>query len=166
MNKEQLIKWGLVLAGLYLIYEYAQSHGGFAALLGQTPAAGGGDKLPEPKTFVQSSAGQQQQQQTTTTTQTHDTPPVTATVDLTGLVVTKDINDSLAGTVKINGVPTRLAIIQADGRIFDNSGQEVTTKLAGQGIDVDKLRAAFTAAGAGLGMFAPMGNRPRGYWLM
>jgi hypothetical protein len=162
MNKEQAIKWGLIAVGLYLIYEYAQSHGGFKSLLGF--AAGdspGGSALPPATTFTAASSS--------SAPATTHAPATTAaaTLDMTGLTVTRDVNDSLAGTVKINGVPIRLAIIQADGRIFDNAGQEVTSSLASQGINVDQIRAAFTAAGAGLGMFAPLGARfGSAYWLM
>lgn len=153
MNKD-IIKYALLALGAYLVYKYAQEHGGFSSLLGGTTSAHTG---------------------TTTTTITQPgttyTPPVTTytppvpVIDLTGLTVFPDINGSLTGYVKINGVPTRLAIIQADGRIFDASGQEVTASLAARGIDINALRAAFasapqTAALSGLGAWGP-----RPHWL-
>jgi hypothetical protein len=176
VNKEQAIKWGLILAGVYLIYEYAQSHGGFKAMFGYlTSGDSPGAPLPTPTTFTAAAAkapGVTDAQAAAITAarvaEANKTMgPSPATLDLTGLVVSKDINDSLAGTLKINGQPVRLAIIQADGRIFNNAGEDVTTSLAAQGVNVDALRSAFARAGAGLGMFAPLGARfGSAYWLM
>jgi len=73
-------------------------------------------------------------------------PPAQQVLDLTGLVTRPDVNDSLTGTVKINGTPTTLSVIKADGRIFDTSGQEVTQVLVNKGVDVNALRAAFLGA--------------------
>ncbi len=90
-------------------------------------------------------------------TQTTTINPSTNTLDLTGLVTSADVNDSLTGTVKINGVDTRLSIITSDGRIFNTAGSEITSDLIAKGIDVNYLRTAFIAAkglsgtGKGLG---------------
>jgi hypothetical protein len=152
MNQKDLIKYGLMLVAGYLVYKYVQDHGGFSALLGQAlPAPAPAPGAPAPGA-----------------TPPGDAPPparASASLDLTGLVVVKDINNSLTGTVKINGVPVRLAIIQTDGRIFDGSGAEVTQALTDEGVDIAKLRQAFAAAGAGLA-----GYSQRSYgapvWLM
>lgn len=84
----------------------------------------------------------------TTTTPSNVTPinvipPAQQVLDLTGLSTRPDVNDSLTGTVKINGIPTTLSIIKTDGRIFDTSGQEVTSILVSKGVDVNALRNAF-----------------------
>ncbi len=152
MNQKDLVKYGLMLVAGYLVYKYVQDHGGFSAILGQTlPGAAPG--LPAPGLPAPGAA----------------TPPAGqhAALDLTGLVVVKDVNNSLTGTVRINGVPVRLAIIQTDGRIFDGSGAEVTQALTDQGVDIGKLRQAFTAAGQGLtGMFPPPMRAGGPVWLM
>jgi hypothetical protein len=69
-------------------------------------------------------------------------------LDVTGLTVQPDVNDSLTGTVKINGIPTRLSIITASGQIYDSTGQEITSALQSQGVDIAALRTAFVNAGA------------------
>lgn len=160
MNQKDLIKWGLVVVGAYLVWKYIEDHGGLAAMMGTAlPAppvgAGAGSNLPATAT-------------TPATTVTQSTPPAApapATLDMTGLTVVPDINGSFTGTVKINGVPTTLSIITADGRIFNTSGQEVTSTLQASGIDVAALRTAFQNAGAGMsgiGLGA-WGRLP--YWL-
>ena len=135
MNQKDAIKWGLILLGAYLVYKYVEQNGGFAAVLGQVT----GTPAPAPVT------GQ---------TQTSSTA-ATPILDTTGLTVVKDINNSLKGTVKIKGVPISLAIIQPNGGAYNDQGQEVTNDLIAEGVDINALRAAFTQAGQGLGMFAP-----------
>jgi len=157
MNKD-IIKYALIAVGAYLVYRYVQAQGGIDGLLGggTTPiqtAQPAPYHYDQPATYTPPA----------TTSPTYTPPPA---LDLTGLVVTRDINNSLAGTVKILGVPTRLAIIQPDGGIYDNSGSEVSTQLAAKGVNLDELKAAFTAAGAGLAGFAPAYRRGSAIWLM
>lgn len=152
MNQKDLIKYGLLALGAYLVWKYLQDHGGIDGLFGTA--------VPHPSTG------------TTTGTMTGATPPaVTGTVppgqtiaptvlDMTGLVVVPDINDALSGTVRINGVPTRLSIITGDGRIFNTSGQEVTAPLQAQGVDIIALRSAFANAGGLAGMGAMQYSLP------
>jgi hypothetical protein len=83
---------------------------------------------------------------------------------MAGLVVVPDVNDSLTGTVKLNGVPTRLSIITASGQIYDSSGQEITSALQSQGIDIVALRTAFASAGAGVSGLGAVRYIPA--WLM
>lgn len=167
MNKD-LIKWGLILVAAYLVYKYVEEQGGIDALFGGAPK-----NYPLPPASTTTSTDSHG----ATTAAPHDTPTTDhpgaqtqappATLDMTGLKVARDVNDSLAGTVKINGVPTRLAIITADGRIFNDAGQEVTASLASQGIDVNALRGAFQAAGANLaGLNALDGRRYVSPYLM
>jgi hypothetical protein len=85
-------------------------------------------------------------------------------LDMTGLVVEPDVNDSLSGTVKINGIPIRLSIITTDGRIFDGTGTDVTARLQGQGVDVAALRGAFENAASGLSGVVQSGWSPA--WTM
>ncbi len=152
MNQKDLIKYGLIVVAGYLVYKYVQDHGGFSAMLGQTLPAG---TAPSPGVAPPGLP-----------TNTNPAKPA-AGLDLTGLVVVKDVNNSLTGTVRINGVPVRLAIIQTDGRIFDGSGAEVTQALTDQGVDIAKLRQAFTAAGSGLtGYYAPPMRGGGPVWLM
>lgn len=153
MNQKDLIKYGLMLVAGYLVYKYIEDHGGFAAMLGQALPSGAG--ATPPGATVSAPAPQ-----------TSPAPAQTAGLDLTGLVVVKDINNSLTGTVKINGVPVRLAIIQTDGRIFDGSGAEVTQALSDEGVDIAKLRQAFAAAGQGLTGMYPPPMRGGPVWLM
>ncbi len=151
MNQKDLIKYGLILVAGYLVYKYVQENGGFAAMLGQSLPGAGPSPIPPGQPAATPAA-------------TSPAPPHAA-LDLTGLVVVKDINNSLTGTVKINGVPVRLAIIQTDGRIFDGSGAEVTQALADEGVNVAQLRQAFTAAGAGLAGY-PQRTYGTPVWLM
>lgn len=138
MNQKDLIKYALIALGAYLVYKYVEENGGFAAVIGQVTGT------PAPAPAV-----------TATQTPAATTSTSAPTLDVTGVTVVKDINNSLKGTVKINGAPMSLAIIQTDGRIFNDQGQEVTNDLAAEGVDLNALRAAFTQAGQGLGMFAP-----------
>lgn len=139
MNQKDAIKWGLILLGAYLVYKYIEEQGGISAVLGQV--TGTGIPVPSPT-----------QTQTPAASVAAPSVPI---LDVTGLTVVKDINNSLKGTVKIKGVPTSLAIIQPNGGVYNDQGQEVTNDLAAEGVDLNQLRAAFTQAGAGLGMFAP-----------
>jgi len=140
MNQKDLIKYGLLALGAYLIYRYIQDHGGIEGLFGPTSSPVPGIVPPA-------------------TTGTPGTPAVYPTgprvespswrppvLDMAGLVVTPDENKSLSGTVKINGVPVRLSIITADGRIFDATGQEVTASVQASGVDIVALRTAFANA--------------------
>ncbi len=183
MNSKDLIKYGLIALGAYLIYEYIQKNGGLSGIFGSTAAAGGTNAgswvnllplyqkiLGSSLTAAQVQAMQNNQDPRLTQAQLNQltayqvsqqsltnpaggtgtgssvatiTPPV---LDITGLTVVPDINDSLTGTVKINGVPTRLSIITASGAIYDATGSDVTATLQGEGIDVVGLRTAFANA--------------------
>jgi hypothetical protein len=160
MNQKDLIKYGLLALGAYLIYKYIQDHGGIEGLLGTTALA-----TPQPAVTTGApitTGGPTGATQTTQPTNTTQQLPV---LDVTGLVVVPDVNGSFTGTVKINGVPIRLSIITVDGRIFDGSGQEVTGSLQSQGVDIAALRTAFANAGQGLsGLGATMRFAPA--WLM
>ena len=148
MNKD-LIKYGIIVVGVYLIYRYVQTQGGLEKLLGmRTVVPGVTPPVPAPGT----------------STGTTPPPPAAPVLDTSGLSVVPDVNDSLTGYVKINGQPIKLSIIQTDGRIFDVNGQEVTGALQSQGVDIVALRAAFASAG---GLGAIVMSRPRTpYWLM
>ena len=165
MNQKDLIKWGLLALGAYLIYRYIEEQGGISNLFGAT--TGTGTKCGTG--FVLNAAGQCIAASTSTGTgsgagtgtgtgagagsgsgsgsgggtTTTATPPV---LDMTGLTVVPDINNSLTGSVKINGVPTRLSIITDSGAIYDSTGTEVTAALQAQGIDIVALRTAFANA--------------------
>jgi hypothetical protein len=156
MNSKDLLKYALIAVGAYLIYEYLQKNGGISGLFGSTASAG---TTPCGAGFTLNAAGQCIAIPATTgggsttgsgantggggTTTNTPTPPV---LDMTGLTVTPDINDSLTGVVKINGVPTKLSIITASGAIYDSTGTDVTASLQGQGIDIVALRTAFQNA--------------------
>lgn len=144
MDEKQIIKWGLIALGVYLVYEYIQTNGGFAAVLGtgtNTTTCGTGLVLNAAGQCIAASTANTGS--TTSTNTNTATPPV---LDMTGLSVVPDVNSSLTGTVKINGVPTRLSIITATGEIFNSSGQDITASLQGEGVDVVSLRTAFQAA--------------------
>ena len=136
MNKNTVILIAVGGVGVYLAYKYADEHGyllkWFPSLFG--PATPAPVEATQPLQVAGPAGGGAA------------SPAGVKLIDTTGLVVTDDINDSLAGTVLIKGAPTRLAIIQTDGRIFDSTGQEVTAALSAMGIDVDALRAAFAGA--------------------
>lgn len=155
MNQKDLIKWGVVAALVYFGWRYLQDHGGFNALLGSGVPAGTG---AHPAVSTVPPAG--------TTTQPVNTTQQVPVLDFNGLVVARDVNDSLTGTVKINGVPVRLSIITADGRIFDSTGSEVTAALQGQGVDVAALRGAFQNAGSSLAGLGTVGGRVTPSWFM
>jgi hypothetical protein len=172
MNQKELIKYGLIALGAYLVWKYVQDHGGIEGLLGTSvsphPGCPAGQQLgsdgkcftipvnarpgttpdtapppippqPCPDGQYRSAAGQ------CLSIPTRRVQPVPV-LDMSGLVVMQDVNDSLSGTVKINGIPIRLSIITGDGRIFDSNGSEVADSLQSQGIDIVALRNAFQAA--------------------
>jgi hypothetical protein len=148
VNKD-IIKYAVLALGAYLVWRYIQDHGGIDGLFGsplqplpKSPATAPALPVPGQVNVIQ---------------------PGPQVLDLTGLVTHPDVNDSLTGTVKINGVPTTLSIIQADGRIFGTAGTEVTDILAAKGVNLDQLRQAFQRAQgvAGLGAYP---YRPA--WLM
>ena len=120
----------LVLIGGVGYYLYKEGY--FSSIFGGTVT---GSLLPAPASTTPSNV-----------TPITVIPPAQQVLDLTGLVTRPDVNDSLTGTVKINGTPTTLSVIKADGRIFDTSGQEVTQVLVNKGVDVNALRAAFLGA--------------------
>ena len=68
------------------------------------------------------------------------------TVSTGGLTVTQDINNSLTGTVTINGVATQLSVIEGSGQIYDTNGNNITQQLSQQGVDVGSLINAFASA--------------------
>lgn len=158
MNQKELIKWGVIALGAYLVYRYIQDHGGIEGLLGTGTGVAPGI-TPSPRAFVSESTNPSE-----TPTHTNTIQPVQI-LDMTGLVVTPDINDSLSGTVKVKGIPIRLSIITADGRIFDSSGSEVGPALQAQGVDIAALRNGFIQAASGL---SGLGTAPRWTpaWLM
>jgi hypothetical protein len=149
MNSKDLIKYGLIALGAYLIYEYIQKNGGLSGIFGTTAAAGGTGTLTAAQIAAANAAAAAAANTgggTTTGgggTTTNTTPPV---LDMTGLAVHPDVNSSLTGVVKINGIPTTLSIITASGAIYDSSGNEVTSELQSEGIDVVALRTAFANA--------------------
>ena len=158
MNQKDLLKYALIALGAYLIYEYIQKNGGFSGIFGTTAAAG---VTPPVQPVIPAVA-----QQTATPSETPPAPhpPAPPVLDTTGLVVTPDINDSLTGTVKLNGIPTRLSIITASGAIYDSSGQEITSALQSQGVDIVALRTAFINAGSGVAGLGAVRYIPA--WLM
>ena len=85
-----------------------------------------------------------------------------AVLNTTGLKVHPDVNNSLTGTVSINGQPMTLAVIQTDGRVFNSNGQDITQSLSAMGIDVNALRAAFATAPLDTTGVSGIGHNP--YW--
>jgi hypothetical protein len=165
MNQKDLIKYGLIALGVYLIYEYIQKNGGISGLFGTTVSAGTGPLVPIPGISMPIAATIGTPAQTTPQNPPASTqPPPAPVLDMTGLVVTPDINDSLSGTVKLNGVPTRLTIITASGQIYDATGQEITSTLQSEGVDIVGLRTAFANAGAGVSGLGAVRYIPA--WLM
>lgn len=179
MNKD-LIKYGLIALGAYLLWKYIEDQGGLAHLFGtvtggtdakalaDAAAKAAADAAANPTDAAKAAAAaaaaaakaaaDAQAAADSKVAATHQSAPA---LDLTGLVVSQDINDSLAGIVKINGVPVRFAIIKSTGGIYDNSGVEVSAQLAAQGVDINQLRAAFTAAAASQGLSGIVGwSRP------
>jgi hypothetical protein len=143
MNQKDLIKYGLLALGAYLIWEYIQKNGGISGLFGTTAAAGPIPIVPGATAGVPSLTNILPNAPATPTQPAAQVP----ILDMTGLVVAPDINDSLTGTVKINGIPTRLSIITASGQVYDSTGQEVTAELQSQGVNIVALRTAFANAG-------------------
>ena len=146
MNSKDLIKYGLLALGAYLIYRYIENNGGISGLFGTTAAAGTTPPLTAAQIAAANAAAAATAAAAGTTGAgggTTTTPPV---LDTTGLVVHPDVNDSLTGVVKINGIPVTLSIITASGQIYDNTGTEVTAHLQSQGIDIVALRTAFANA--------------------
>jgi hypothetical protein len=149
--------------GLYLTYKYLDENGylvkWFPDIFGPPaaipPATGSTNPTPAPGATATPPASNVTPINTPPASSNPPSSIVAPLLDLSNLVVHADINDSFTGVVKINGKPVTLAIIQTDGRIFNDKGQEVTAALQTQGVDVNALRAAFTAAGSlsGLGDF-------------
>jgi hypothetical protein len=142
-NIKLILLVGIGGVGVYLLYK-----GGY--LQEWLPGVFGLPTIPAGTPPATQPTGQTTQQQPAANQPVQNKPAAPPVLDLTGLTVVPDINDSLKGTVKVNGKPTSLAIIQTDGRIFNDQGQEVTDALAAAGVDLALLRNAFTAAGAGL----------------
>ncbi len=168
MNQKDLIKYALIALGAYLIYEYIQKNGGISGIFGTTAAAGTGPVVPPPGISMPnaSAIGPAVSHGTPLTTPITTPPPTPAppVLDMTGLTVVPDINDSLTGTVKLNGVPTRLSIITASGAIYDSNGQEITSTLQSEGVDIVALRTAFANAGSGVSGLGAVRYIPA--WLM
>jgi hypothetical protein len=171
MNQKDLIKWGVIALGAYLVWKYVQDHGGIEGLLGTTVSAhptttGTHPAVTAPPTTGTGTGTNAPPPAPPATPPPPQTiPPAAPLLDMTGLVVIPDVNESFTGTVKINGIPVRLSIITADGRIFDSSGTEITDSLTARGIDVVALRTAFQNAGAGLTGMSGLG-RFTPAWLM
>jgi hypothetical protein len=170
MNQKDLIKWGVIALGAYLVWKYIQDHGGIDGLLGTGVSAhpavtGTHPAVTAPPTGAGTNAPPPPAPPATIPPPPQTIPPAAPLLDMTGLVVIPDVNDSFTGTVKINGIPVRLSIITADGRIFDSSGTEVTDSLTARNIDVVALRTAFQNAGAGLTGMTGLG-RFTPAWLM
>ncbi len=142
MNQKDLIKYALIAIGAYLIYEYIQKNGGLSGIFGTTAAAGTTGTL----TAAQIAAANAAAAAAAANTGGGAPPAKPPVLDMTGLTVVPDVNDSLTGVVKINGVPTKLSIITASGEIYDSTGSDVTSTLQGEGIDVVGLRTAFQNA--------------------
>jgi hypothetical protein len=166
MNSKDLLKYALIAVGAYLIYEYLQAHGGLAGVFGSTASAGTLPVIPNTGTSmpIASTIGTTPAQPAATSTPSTPPPPAAPVLDMTGLTVVPDINDSLTGTVKLNGVPTRLSIITASGAIYDSTGTEITSALQSQGIDIVALRTAFQNAPAGVSGLGAVRYIPA--WLM
>jgi hypothetical protein len=163
MNQKDLIKYALIALGVYLIYEYLQKNGGLAAVFGTTVGPSPVVPVPGISTPIASTIGTTPAQPTATSTPAAPAPapPV---LDMTGLTVTPDVNDSLTGTVKLNGVPTRLSIITATGQIYDSTGTEITSTLQSEGVDIVGIRTAFANAGSGISGLGAVRYIPA--WLM
>jgi hypothetical protein len=162
MNSKDLIKYGLIALGAYLIYEYIQKNGGLAGIFGSTAAAGTTGTLTAAQIAAAAAAAAATSTPPATAPASH--PPTPPVLDMTGLTVVPDVNDSLTGTVKLNGVPTRLSIITASGAIYDTSGQEITSALQSQGVDIVALRTAFQNAPQGVSGLGAVRYIPA--WLM
>jgi len=94
---------------------------------------------------------------TTTTappTTTQPTTPSAATFQIVG-AVTPNINNSLTANVSINGgSPMNITIIQSGsqaGTAWNTSGQNITSQLTAQGVNVAAILKAFQAAYSGSG---------------
>jgi hypothetical protein len=91
VNQKDLIKYGLIALGAYLIYEYIQKNGGLSGIFGATVAAGSAPAHPitigpAPASIPQPSATP------TTPTPTPTPQPVTATPPSTPVGTVKTIN--------------------------------------------------------------------------
>jgi hypothetical protein len=145
MNQKDLIKYALIALGAYLIYEYIQKNGGLSGIFGTTAAAGGTGTLTAAQ-IAAAAAAKAAADAAAANTGGGAPPPKPPVLDMTGLTVVPDVNDSLTGVVNINGVPTKLSIITASGQIYDSTGSEITSVLQGEGIDVVALRTVFQNA--------------------
>jgi hypothetical protein len=73
-------------------------------------------------------------------------PSNTATFSLTS-AVTPNVNNSLTGMVSVKGgTPQNVTIIQSNGHAYNTSGQDITSSLTSQGVNVPALLAAMQAA--------------------
>lgn len=90
------------------------------------------------------SGGTQNTNQTTKTGTGTSNQTATSGINLTGLQVTKSAyNNAYEGTVTINGVSQRIAVLP-DGRVFNSSGQDITSQVSSN--DLNSLRSAFSTA--------------------
>jgi hypothetical protein len=148
---------GLLAGGAYLAWTVYQSYLVTAAAAATTPVS---TTTTTPATTTTSTT-------TTSASATGSGQPAATLVIPTNLTVTPDINNSLKGTVNVNGQSVPLNVIpsaagQASGVVYNSSGQDVTAMFtAGQ---ITQLITAFSLApqsasgvsGFGRGFGAPM----------
>jgi hypothetical protein len=112
----EILKWGLIIGGGYLLYNYFIAP---AATAATTPVTG----TTTPPTGT-----------TTTTTGSTTTTPTPGLVIPSTLTVTPGINQSLQGTVQLNGESVQLSIITGrapatSGVIYNTSGTDITAQF-------------------------------------
>jgi hypothetical protein len=94
MNSKDLIKYGLIALGAYLIYEYIQKNGGLSGIFGTTAAAGTTPVIPVPGISmpIASTIGTQTGAPAPSATSTPTPQPVTATPSSTPVGTIQTIN--------------------------------------------------------------------------
>ena len=117
MDEKEIIKWGLIALGLYLVYEYIESNGGLSAVLTGTGAAA---TTTCPTGYVLVSGQCVAAATTQTTTQTPVTTPVKTPV------TTPVTTPCVAPNFLMNGVcspPENVAISQLVLSAATNAGE-------------------------------------------
>jgi hypothetical protein len=125
-----VIKWGLILGGGYLLWVYytnsqAAAAAAATAAAGTTSTTGSTDSTGTTSSSTTSG---------TTSSSSGSTTPTPGLVIPSNLVVAKTLNNSLTGTVQLNGESVPLSIITGNspatsGVIYNSGGTDITSQF-------------------------------------
>jgi len=130
----EVVKWGLIGVGGYLLYNYYVNSQTPAATT--TPAGAAPPQASTPPATTQPSAPP-----------ASTPPPPAASVAIVGAVTNlgPNFSNALKANVSINGAVQSISIIPG-GDAYNSAGQDISSALAAQGVNVQSLYAKMLAA--------------------